>query len=253
MPGFSSVMRSGARRLSSWLESFPSLKRQARKWFLSLPPALRGPQMIHDHLAMLHRQHGARSFLLIGANDGVTDDHLAPFIRSRGWSGVAVEPVPQYFREYQTHYQNYPVQCFNVAIHDSATSLAFYYLEDLPDHPLPAYAKGIGSFNRHQVEGVAAEIPGSDRHFRTMDVQCLTFEDLMRKAALPRVDVVVIDTEGYDANIVRQMDLGRWTPQAVIFEHKLLPKGDLEAALHHLENAGYQYRQDRTDVLAWRV
>ena len=34
-------------------------------------------------------------FLDIGANDGVTNDPIFPFIEERGWRGLAVEPDPE--------------------------------------------------------------------------------------------------------------------------------------------------------------
>lgn len=245
-------LRSLARKLSRALDSSPRLKGLARDLFLALPASLRGPQMIHDHLTALHRRHGPRSFLLIGANDGVTDDHLAPFIRKHGWRGVAVEPVPQYFKQYCANYHGYPVRCLNVAIHETADSLDFNYLEDLPDQPLPAYAKGVGSFNRSQVEWMATEVPNGGDHIRTMDVACLSLDKLMKETGMAGADVIIIDTEGYDAQVVAQIDLKAWNPQVVVFEHKLLSPEALQSALELLEKAGFQHRQDAADVLAWR-
>jgi FkbM family methyltransferase len=246
------LIRSAARQLSFVLNKYPKLKILLKNVFLLLPQNLRGEQMVHDHLVSLHKQYGPQSFLLIGANDGITDDHLAPFIFRHHWQGTAVEPVPQYFKEYESNYRKFPVRCLNIAIHESAKSLTFYYLEDSQDQPLPAYAKGIGSFNQNQVRSVACEIPNSERYFRSIEVPCLCFQTLMNQTKMHNIDVIIIDTEGYDAAIILQIDLVKWRPKTVVFEHKLLSKDALLSALQHLEKAGYRYKQDRTDTLAWK-
>jgi FkbM family methyltransferase len=208
--------------------------------------------MIHDHLHSLAKD-GPQTFLLIGANDGVTDDHLYPFVTRYGWRGVAVEPVPQYFQELQKHYQGWPVTCLNVAVHASAQSLDFWFLEDSPTDPLPSYAKGVGSFARSQVESLKNEIPRLNERLRCLKVPCLQLEQVLNDAGLEgRVGVVLIDTEGYDAEVVKQMDFAKWKPHTVIFEHKLLSKEVLDGALTYLRENGYRCDLDTTDVLAWR-
>ena len=43
-------------------------------------------------------------FVEIGSNDGERSDHLRPFILSRRWSGIMVEPVPYIFERLQRNY-----------------------------------------------------------------------------------------------------------------------------------------------------
>jgi FkbM family methyltransferase len=210
-----------------------------------------GGQLIHDHLSRLSRK-GPQTFLLIGANDGVTDDHLYPFVIRHGWKGTAVEPVPQYFHELQKHYNGWPVTCLNAAVHATAESLDFWFLEDTPEDPLPPYAKGVGSFERSQVESLIGEIPRLNERLRCMKVPCSPLGRMLGGADPKKVDVIIIDTEGYDAEVVRQIDFTAWNPNTVIFEHKLLPKAELAATLDLLRENGYNCDVGASDVLAWR-
>ncbi|MGH9185268.1 MAG: hypothetical protein ACRD0U_05570, partial [Acidimicrobiales bacterium] len=47
----------------------------------------------------------AAFFIEIGSNDGEQFDHLKPFIRSRSWRGIMIEPVPYVFARLQRNYR----------------------------------------------------------------------------------------------------------------------------------------------------
>lgn len=208
--------------------------------------------MIHDHFMRLTREKGPQRFVLIGANDGVTDDAVFPFVQKHGWTGVAVEPVRSYFDQLCANYQGLPVKCLNVAIHESEREVSFYFLEDKDDLPLPPYAKGIGSFDRDQVLWVAGEIPEGKSYLKEIKVACKSLGEVLAASGVDRLDVLVIDTEGYDAEVVRQIDFADWRPQTIVFEHKLLTAQAFADAVAWLEVNGFQWTKDRTDVLAWR-
>ena len=56
----------------------------------------------------------------------------------------------------------------------------------------------------------------------------------------PRVDVYLIDTEGHDAKIVRQIDLEAAPPALIIYEHEHLEYGERESCMDRLLCAGYR-------------
>ena len=231
------------------MDRYPRLQASLKEVFLQLPVSIRGRQLIRDHLRSLPRN---QTFLLVGANDGVTNDHVSPFVRSRGWRGAAVEPVLQYFQQLQAHYLGLPVTCLNVAVHDTATSLPFYWLEDSASVQIPAFAKGVGSFSRANVELVILEHPELAPSIRERQVPCMTLTDIVKTAALPVVEVLVVDTEGYDAQVILQADFNTWKTHTVIFEHKLLSADEMKQTTDFLERAGFRCESDRFDTLAVR-
>lgn len=245
-------LRPFARLLSQVLSRYPRVRSALRGWFLALPPWWRGGQLVHDHFVLISKFSPQR-FALIGANDGVTDDHVFFFVRRHQWKGVAIEPVPVYYEQLSRNLKPWPVCCMNVAIHDSASQVPFYFLEDSVTASLPAYAKGVGSFNRAQVESLSAEIPSLRERMSEIQVSCMKLTTALETAGLEDVDVIVIDTEGYDGNIVRQIDFERWSPHTIVFEHKLLSPQDLASALNLLRSQGFSCKQDQADVLAYRL
>ncbi|OLE96238.1 MAG: hypothetical protein AUG75_22840 [Cyanobacteria bacterium 13_1_20CM_4_61_6] len=59
-------------------------------------------------------------FVEIGSNDGEQHDHLRPFILSRPWRGIMVEPVPYVFERLRTNYEAYGrIALENVAVGDA--------------------------------------------------------------------------------------------------------------------------------------
>lgn len=244
------LLRRIARRLSMALDEHPAVHARLKAAFLSLPPALRGPQMIWDALTQLARERGPDVFVLqVGANDGVHDDPVSHFIRKHHWRGLLVEPVPRIFEALQRNYAGVPgVQFANVAISDRDESRPFYFLDD-PARELPAWAGEVGSFVK---ELVTTHIGGRDvRSFtREIQVPCLTPATLLRQHDVSRVDVVVIDAQGYDDHILLKLPMEQIRPRLIIFEHCLLDEPRRQACKDFLVSHGYQLDSDRWDVLA---
>jgi hypothetical protein len=67
------------------------------------------------------------------------------------------------------------------------------------------------------------------------------------------VDLVQIDTEGYDYEIVRQIALDQYRPALVLYEHYHLDPDDRRACELHLRNHGYRSISNFMDTLAVRV
>ena len=207
--------------------------------------------MIHDHLLRIDKRLGAQTFLLIGANDGVIDDHLCGFIRRRKWTGAAVEPLLQYFHELEKQFRSSGVSCINIAIHSTETSMKFWYLADDPKHPLPPYSKGVGSFNPQHVAAIASEV-GNNPDIKSINVPCMTVSDVLQRSGMDNVNVIIIDAEGYDAEIVNSLNLTPKTLHTIVFEHKHLPPKDLDAVVTLLNGEGVLIECDKFDVLAIR-
>lgn len=244
------LLRKIARRASMALDEYPALHYRLKIAFLALPPSIRGPQMIWDALSQLAREKRQQMFVMqIGANDGIHDDPVSHFIRKHRWQGLLVEPVPRIFEALKKNYQGVTgVQFANVAISDRDESRPFYFLDD-PKRELPAWAGEVGSFVK---ELVTTEIGGRDvRSFtREIQVPCLTPGSLLKQHQIARVDVVVIDAQGYDDHILLKLPMDQIRPQLIIFEHCLLDQARRSACEQFLRDHGYELASDRWDILA---
>ena len=194
-------------------------------------------------------------FVQVGANDGVGHDLLIDEVASRHWRGVLVEPVPYVFERLQAnHGANPRLELDNVAIADVDGSRDLYYLDAAePGAPLPAWYDKLGSFDRDVIaKHSPPAIPDFERRLRVEPVRCVTFDTLCRTHGLASIDLVQIDTEGYDFEIIKLIDLDRLTPRLVIYEH-LHFDADTRAGSEHMEARGYEEISDVVNTVALRT
>jgi FkbM family methyltransferase len=177
-----------------------------------------------------------RAFVVqIGANDGSTEDPIVELLhRNPGWGGLFVEPVPYVFDRLCASRAGSPGRFTfaNVAVSDRSGVDLFYFLERsardaLPE--LPMWYDQLGSFDRHHI---AKHFPDArvEPFVRTVEVMCLTLDELLERYRVPSMDVLHVDTEGHDWNILKQIDLSRWSPRVILFEHAHLSETEKDAA-----------------------
>jgi FkbM family methyltransferase len=191
-------------------------------------------------------------FVEIGSNDGEQHDHLRPFIRSLRWSGIMVEPVPYVFERLKANYGDLDrVALENVAIADRDGQLPFYHLAEAPAAErdrMPGWYDGIGSFSRDVVLDHARHIPDIDQRIVQRDVRALTLASLCGAHGVERIDLLLIDTEGYDYELIRSIDLAEQHPRLIIYEHFHLAPTDRAECRRLLEGHGYETMEEGFDT-----
>src|SRR5215813_10122361 len=70
-------------------------------------------------------------------------------------------------------------------------------------------------------------------------IESISFHSLVARYKPPRIDLIVIDTEGYDLEILRQLDLIRFRPDLIVYEHKHLNELERTIAADLLIANGY--------------
>ena len=191
-------------------------------------------------------------FIEIGSNDGEQHDHLQPWIRSSGWTGLMVEPVPYVFERLRRNYGGLERITFeNVAIADRDGRLPFYHLREADPEErdrLPSWYDGIGSLSRANVLAHRRHIPDIGERIVRSEVPCLAFESLCRRHDVTTVDLLVVDAEGYDAEILRHIDFSARRPRLVVYEHFHLEPDDRSACRSALEYHGYETMEEGFDT-----
>ena len=86
---------------------------------------------VDDYIFNLARRKGRNVFFLqVGANDGLLDDPIHYFVRSYGWRGILLEPVPGIFKRLKENYRTAKGLTFlNAALSQVDGRAAFYRLE----------------------------------------------------------------------------------------------------------------------------
>jgi FkbM family methyltransferase len=134
------------------------------------------------------------------------------------------------------------VRLENVALADHDGSQTLYYLPEAPgDRSLPPWYDTLASFRKDVILRHKTEIPDIETRLASVEVPCLTFDSLCRKLQIVRVDLIHIDAEGYDFEIIKSIDLARYRPTILLFEHFHMDGGTFAACLSHLETQGYEY------------
>jgi FkbM family methyltransferase len=190
-------------------------------------------------------------FVQIGSQDGRRLDPLHRYLDERSWRGVLVEPMPAHFERLTTLRGGDPrftLLPFAVSHHPGTMTM---YTVD-PAENDPAWVSGCSSLHRHVIAGHDSLVPGLANRIREEQVEVVCLADVLERAALPRVDLLHIDTEGHDAVILDQIDACGLRPAVIQYEHKHLSPADAERCRRRLEQCGYRLTRDTIDTLAIR-
>ncbi len=189
----------------------------------------------------------------VGANDGVHSDPVRPFIEQYGWRGVLVEPVPDHYRRLQQTYAGHEhISLVNSAISDQEGVKTMYAALDLPggrDNPL----RGKDSFNYETVAKHDLQVSDVDAYIEPIDVPTMRLETLLEQQGVEDIDYLAVDTEGHDGVVLSQLDMERYRPKFILFEHCHLGPEEDGRVSSGLERSGYQLTKMRRDTFAERA
>lgn len=145
-------------------------------------------------------------FLQIGTS--LANDHVFNFVKDKDIElGVLVEPLKEYEESIMECYKGIKnIHLEQVAVrHDDIEEENFFTSE---------LHTGIGSFNKEHL--IKHRIPPEKIETRT--VNCINVNDLFYKYKLYHLDHFFIDTEGFDANILLDLNLSIYKIDHIIFE-----------------------------------
>lgn len=218
----------------------PSFLLEGRRFLYWWYKKLNTPELKKE-LEKISKKTDNLFFIKIGAHDGTTWDNTYPFIVSHACSGILVEPVREAFDKLVENHKGQAGIFFeNVAISDKNEMRDFYRIKKSPGEDMPCWCDQLGSFFPEVVLEEEKHFPGLHNHLICEKVRCITFADLIRKYNIERVDLLFIDTEGYDYEIIKQIDFKKIKPKLILFEHLHLTPQDREACESLLAEHGYR-------------
>jgi len=196
-------------------------------------------------------EHPAVTYLQIGAFDGVQGDPVYPLIARHKLQGVLLEPQKDAFVRLQANYGGFTgFHLINAAIADRDGQSTLYRIKAGAQGP--DWLHQIASFDKNVIRGHAHMVPNLDSMIETETVHCMSFATLFDRVGLQTVDMLVIDTEGFDIEVLRLFDVPKRAPAIIRFEHKHLNTADYEESLEMLVHGGYRLTICGTDTLAYR-
>ena len=210
------------------------------------------PRHAVDIINHFARSEPHATFIQIGANDGIAWDPLHEAIAQTQWSGIMVEPVPYVAERLRANMASNPrVTIETVAIAEKNGEQEFYHLAEAADadHVWKWY-HALGSFDREVLLSHANLIPDINSRLVTTTVPCVTFDTLWERNGLSEVDVIQIDTEGYDHVVLELIDLERYQPKILMYEHKHLAGPTRHDIEDRLRAHGFEFFSDWMDTIA---
>lgn len=239
----------------SWMDGrSPRASRTDNALVLALLATKPVPSGIEQLVGAFASACPAATFVQIGANDGKQRDPLRAQILACDWSGVLIEPVPFVFERLRRNYAGVDrVRLLNLAVADHDGHVALHHLAESDDPSLPRWYDALGSLRRDVVARHRQFIPDIEDRIVTTEVPCLTPSSLVEQHEIGPVDVVQIDTEGYDYEILRRLPMDRLEPALVIYEHHHLSSADRAAARRLLQDSGYELLEESLDTMALSV
>lgn len=205
---------------------------------------------------------GNVSFIQVGANDGFDHDPIHAFIKRDKWKGILLEPQKHIYETYlkKLHAKTKDIFTVNAALDKNDTERQMHRIS----FSNARWATGLTSFNRSVIEkeiqsGYVArmarkeniEVPADKNAFIISEtVRCISPETLLSAHRIDSLDLLQIDTEGFDFEVIKMFEIDRRKPKMIIFEHKHLKQEDFNACMHLLQGNNYLVKQYGMNAVA---
>jgi FkbM family methyltransferase len=178
----------------------------------------------------LFENAGSGFYVDIGAFDGRYFSNTYLF-EQLGWSGICVEPHPEYFLLLQRNRPN--ATCVQAAIVATPMPSVAYKKERL------GLLSGVAADRTPDVESRYARRNMTFEGFETVEVPALTPDTLMDNYApgRQRFEILSINTVGTDLEVLRAFDFRRFVPAAIVIEAN--DEADREATVSLMSARGY--------------
>jgi len=197
--------------------------------------------------------------LQVGANDGFVNDPLYKFIKKYKASCILSEPQKKPFSVPKSIYHKDDIEVINCAI-DRVNGTRKLYRLSFSDE---RWASGLSSFNHDQMVKVInsgmieqkakkykIKLPADKNYWISFDeVESLNFETLEKNLHIKAVDLLMIDTEGFDAEIIKMFDFAKFRPLAVVFEKTHLSDEDYLYCKELLKSFTYDLIEENANCI----
>lgn len=187
------------------------------------------------------------TILQIGAFDGISNDPVFDFIRQGKMRAILVEPVESNFRKLEKAYQGVNrVSLVQAAITHEDGEVTMYRVKESGRWLNDKWVGQIASFYRDHL------LKYGVRHdeIEEVTVPAFTLHSLLTRFNMESVGFLQVDTEGFDADVVRMSLTLPVTPGFINFERSHLSAKKAICLFQELEQCGYAWIHSRYDTLA---
>ena len=174
----------------------------------------------------------------VGANDGRRGDPIVDAIVNYDWSGILIEPLQTPYESLREFHSDRPkIIVENCAISDT-------------DGTTEMFMEAGGRSTLASMKPERNVLRNQEADLVPVEVQSSTFDTLLTKHDVEKIDFLQIDTEGFDFQILKMFDIGKWRPLAINLEFYCLPLEERLEIFEMLSSHGYIWKFTGMDLLA---
>jgi FkbM family methyltransferase len=161
---------------------------------------------------------------------------------------ILVEPIPSIAEGLKKKYSapNYFIE--NVGISDKKEKLVFYSAESETE-TVPEWVSALNSFKKFNSDWLKETY--KDIEIKETLIETSTIAELVAKHNLTNINILQIDTEGYDYIILQSIDFNKTKIDLIIFEDVHLSAEEKLASKKLLNDNNYEYFSDGHDTIGY--
>ena len=157
-----------------------------------------------------------QSIIQIGANDGERFDIINKFVKKYSPFTILIEPIKSNYESLKENYADQKNILYeNLAISVDNEISELYKVKDEKINLYDEHIVGITSFNKNHLINHGVK----KKHIVREKVNTISIKDLILKHSINDLDLLFIDTEGYDAKIVKDFLINSKLRPFIIFEY----------------------------------
>ena len=195
--------------------------------------------------------------VVIGAHSGLFLKDLVSEYQDQNI--LLVEPVPYNYEILNSEYKDNPkiIICKNAIIDKSKKDFFYYVKKESITKLGKHWASQIGSFDKNHIlnhKNKRFDIKEDD--IETIQIEFITFDDLIQKYSIKSIDKLQIDVEGAEYKIMNSINFQKIEINKILFESKhfdgtFIEGKKLQEIEEKLKSNGYKLQQiDKENILA---
>ena len=192
---------------------------------------------LQDILESLFKNKIINQLIQIGSNDGKRFDIINEYIKIYSPNCVLVEPIKTYFDQLKQNYnQQKNIKFENLAISVNNEVNFLFKVKESKTKYYDEHIKGITSFDKKHLKkhGVKSS------HIEIEKVKNISINNLIEKYE-NKVDLLIIDAEGYDGNIVIDLLENSNIQPIIIYEYIHVKFNIFSHLIELLKDKKYSY------------
>ena len=203
-------------------------------------------------LAHLHLLTGKKVTLMqVGACDGFTSDSIFEYVKKGSINAFLIEPVKVNFNKLEDFYKGIEnAVLINSAVADKDEIRPMYSIKDEGKWKDIGWARQLASFYKEHL----LKHGFHDSEIVEQMVNCKMLSTIVQDYSISNLDILLIDTEGFDGEVVKMALRQGIKPNYIVFENAQLVQNycqeELDSLYSELAENGYDWTHDRINTMA---